>query len=600
MQRQSQLPHVPVSVAGTKFTALVDSGSAATLISSEAWSQISQKPPKRPGAAIQLRSVTGNVLPNQGETDLPVTIGDTTTTVRTQIITGIPFACILGIDFIRSANLILRAAENCVQVGQERIPITTNCGSYNGPRAVSTIRPMAIEPDQGIILTVQPDLLGTGKQIMEFTPLTETAAFSPHLNIPATLAETDEHGQMQITIQNPTEQTIHIPEGTVVGTTTHFEGEVATITFDESISGKEGETKQDNGKTMKSLWQGRWESRESFLRLFDLSHLEPPLRDKLEQLLCQYESIFSSPDFDLGQIQIAAHTIKIKPDSAPVYCRPFRCSEFEREELRRQLELMLKHGLIKPAYEGYRSPVLLVKKPGATSKTDQYRLVQSFVKLNAVTESIGYPLPNMQQILEDLGRHRGYFSSMDMTKSFWQLRIRPECAKYASFTTELGDWTPSVVLMGLKSSSNTLQRVVDQIYAPMLATGKVRCYLDDLICATSDKADHLHVLEQVFQLAKQHGVRYKPEKTKLFRQSIKLLGHVVSADGIRVDDGKILAITNIAPPTNKTETRSFLGISSFYRRHIEGYAKLAQPLINLLKKMYHFSLTPNVKRPSLH
>ena len=116
--------------------------------------------------------------------------------MRTQIITGIPFACILGMDFIRSANLLLRAAKNCVQVGQERAPITTNCSSYNRPRAVSIIRPMAIEHHQELILTVQPDLLGTGKQVIEFTPLTETAAFSPHLNIPATLAETNEHGQL--------------------------------------------------------------------------------------------------------------------------------------------------------------------------------------------------------------------------------------------------------------------------------------------------------------------------------------------------------------------------------------------------------------------
>ena len=152
---------------------------------------------------------------------------------------------------------------------------------------------------------------------------------------------------------------------------------------------------------------------------------------------------------------------------------------------------------------------------------------------------------------------------MDVTKSFWQLGIRPECAKYASFTTELGNFTPPVVLMGLKGDSETLQRVIDQIYGPVLATGKVRCYLDDLVCATPDEPEHLRMLEEVFRLAQQHGVKYKPSKTKLSRKSIKLLGHVVSSEGIRVDDAKISAINNIAPPTNKTKTRAYLGPTAF-------------------------------------
>ena len=736
MERKSELPHIQIDIKGTRLTALIDSGSAATLISSSAWSQIGDKPILRPGAAIQLRSVTGNILPNQGETELPVTIGPQTTKVKAQVISGIPFQCILGIDFIRTANLILRAAENCVQLGQERVPITSRCGNYDGPRAVSSVQALTLDPQQGAIVTVQSGLARKGRQLFEFVPLNEESKAHPSLKVTELLGETSETGLFQIQIANPTDHTVHLPAGTLLGSTVPIEGTVATVNFDsqlpspsapdsqqcnnqpwplnsshagklpphsphpngaeprqnskgksvhgnsrptdepsdgrpdpgseqkqhDSAGSKADETagtmdqlsgsaqkrtirmanaitqsafapqdKQkvgshaapghfegreqrqpepvpttdvaDKGRPMSQqkevtnpdesgepddAWIKRWTSREAFLQLFDLKHLTPEVRAQVEKLLCRYESIFASHDFDLGQIQIATHTIKIQPNSAPVYCRPYRCSEFERKELHRQLEQMLEHGLIEPAYDGYRSPVLLVKKAGATSASDQYRLVQSFIRLNAVTEPIRYPLPNMQQVLEDLGRHRGYFTSMDMTKSFWQLRIRPECAKYASFTTELGDFTPRVVLMGLKGASETLQRVIDQIYAPVLATGKVRCYLDDLVCATPDEAEHFQTLEDVFKLAKQYGVKYKPSKTKLFRRSIKLLGHVISSEGIRVDDAKISAITRIAPPTNKTETRAFLGLTAFYRAFAPGYAKIALPLINLLKKNVPF------------
>ena len=78
--------------------------------------------------------------------------------------------------------------------------------------------------------------------------------------------------------------------------------------------------------------------------------------------------------------------------------------------------------------------------------------------------------------------------------------------------------------------------------------------------------------------------KYKPSKTKLLYRSIKLLGHIITFDGNKVDESKVEAITKIAPPTNKTEVRAFLGITAFYRRFVTNYAKIALPLINLLKK----------------
>ena len=117
-----------------------------------------------------------------------------------------------------------------------------------------------------------------------------------------------------------------------------------------------------------SKWAGRsrWPSRQEFLEQFQLDHLSGDLRVNVENLLCRYEAIFACHEYDLGRIQIAAHTIKLKPGAEPVHSFPYPCSEHQRQELHRQLQEMLKHDLIEPAYDGFSSPCVLVKKKKRT------------------------------------------------------------------------------------------------------------------------------------------------------------------------------------------------------------------------------------------
>ena len=63
---------------------------------------------------------------------------------------------------------------------------------------------------------------------------------------------------------------------------------------------------------------------------------------------------------------------------------------------------------------------------------------------------------------------------------------------------------------------------------------------------------------------------------------------MVSAEGILVDPQKIVAILDWKPPTNVTEVRSFLGLAGYYRKFVEGFSKIATPLIKLTRKEEKF------------
>ena len=69
---------------------------------------------------------------------------------------------------------------------------------------------------------------------------------------------------------------------------------------------------------------------------------------------------------------------------------------------------------------------------------------------------------------------------------------------------------------------------------------------------------------------------------------MSFLGHIVSAEGIRVDPLKIEAFVSWKPPQNVTEVRSFLGLVGYYRRFVKEFSITAFSLTKLLRKGVKF------------
>ena len=109
-------------------------------------------------------------------------------------------------------------------------------------------------------------------------------------------------------------------------------------------------------------------------------------------------------------------------------------------------------------------------------------------------------------------------------------------------------------------------------------------FLDDIIVISTTFEQHLERLNAVFQRLKTANLKLKPSKYRLFQTKVKFLGSVVSADGIEPDPDKLKAISDWPVPENLTELRAFVGLASYYRRHVEGFSDIAKPLSELTKK----------------
>ena len=107
-------------------------------------------------------------------------------------------------------------------------------------------------------------------------------------------------------------------------------------------------------------------------------------------------------------------------------------------------------------------------------------------------------------------------------------------------------------------------------------------YLDDIVVFSDTEKEHIKHLAAVFERFREHGLKLKLSKCHFFRKEINYLSHHVSTKGMKPGMDNVEGIAGMAPPKTATGIRQFLGATRFYRRFIKGYAKIAQPLNNLI------------------
>ena len=105
---------------------------------------------------------------------------------------------------------------------------------------------------------------------------------------------------------------------------------------------------------------------------------------------------------------------------------------------------------------------------------------------------------------------------------------------------------------------------------------------------SKDAQEHKHHLRIVLQTLRENQLFAKLSKCEFWLKEVSFLGHIVSAEGIRVDPVKIEVVMNWKPPRNVTEVRSFLGLTCYYRRFVQGFSVIASSLTRLLRKGVKF------------
>ena len=308
---------------------------------------------------------------------------------------------------------------------------------------------------------------------------------------------------------------------------------------------------------------------ESLCNEYDVPPCAVPI---LSSLLEQYKCLFrKSP----GSTTLAEHFIPTT--GTPVKVPPRRIPANYCQDVERQIQTLLKDGIIEESSSPWLAPAVFVCK-----KTGDIRICVDYQELKKRTVKDAYPLPLPDEVQDKLAGSV-IFSTLDLQSGYWQLPAHVnDRAKTAFFPGPgLGLYQFCKMPFGLSGAPASFQHLMDTILRDL---SFVTTYLDELLIHSSSTEEHHRHLTTVFERLQSAGLTLRSGKCNIGVCQIRYLGHVFSGKGMEPDSTKITAVCEWPIPTNPTELRSFLGLASYYRRYIRQFADIAGPLYQLTNK----------------
>lgn len=322
-------------------------------------------------------------------------------------------------------------------------------------------------------------------------------------------------------------------------------------------------------------------SRKHVLDRLDFSHLNEDEKNKIMCLLRDFTDLFYVEGDNLSATTEIEHQIITNSDR-PLYSKIYRYPQVHESEIQRQIKDMLRQNIIRESNSPYNSPLWVVPKKQDNSGIKKWRIVIDYRKLNENTVDDKFPIPNLNGILDKLGKSQ-YFTTLDLAKGFHQILVKEEDRKKTAFSTHFGHYEFIRMPFGLKNAPSTFQRLMNSILREQINKTCV-VYMDDILVFSTSLEEHKNSLKSILEAIRKAKLKIQIDKCDFLKKETQFLGHLLTNKGIKPNPEKIKIIQNLQLPQTTKQIKSFLGMTGFYRKFIKDYAKIATPLTKALRK----------------
>ena len=233
--------------------------------------------------------------------------------------------------------------------------------------------------------------------------------------------------------------------------------------------------------------------------------------------------------------------------------------------------------IIQHSSSPFASSVVLVGK-----KDGSWRMCIDYMELSKHTIKDKFPIPIVEELIDELVGAM-FFSKIDLRSGYHQIRMNKEDIMKTTFRTHHGHFEFRIMPFGLSNAPVTFQGVMNYVFRSY-SRKFVLVFFDDILIYSKSLDEHIQHVTAVFDVMREHQLFAKESKCSLAITKVDYLGHSLSTKGVETDPAKIQAVRDWPTLKNVKQLRDFLGLSRYYRKFIKGYAHLAKPLTNLLRK----------------
>jgi hypothetical protein len=273
--------------------------------------------------------------------------------------------------------------------------------------------------------------------------------------------------------------------------------------------------------------------------------------------------------------------IDIKPDAVPRQCHDRKTPLSMRADLKEKLESYTEKGIITPVDypTEWISNNVSVRKSNGT-----LRICLDPSNLNKVIQRNHFPMPTLDDVLSELDGAK-VFSLCDAKDGFLQVKLSDQSSDLTTFWTPFGKYKWLRMPFGLSSSPEEFQRRLSDALNGLQG---ITVVADDILIygkgTTYKEAvqDHNQKLEQLLTRARRVNLKLNRDKCKFLLDTLPYIGHVITKDGVKADQNKIQAITDMPAPSNSDGVRRFLGHVNYLAKFIPNCSAECEPLRRLI------------------
>ena len=203
--------------------------------------------------------------------------------------------------------------------------------------------------------------------------------------------------------------------------------------------------------------------------------------------------------------------------------------------------------------------------------------------MNEWTIKNNYPLLLISDMLENIGTKK-VFMKIDLRWGYNNVRIKKGDEWKVAFTILEGSFEPIVMIFELTNLPAIFQAMMNELLQDLINTGKVAVFIDDVIVGMETEDGHDEIVAEVIRRLEENDLYMKLEKYKWKVWEVEFLGVVLGTEGIKMEKEKVKRVLEWLTPKYVKDVQKFLGLANYYRQFIQGFASIARPLHDTVKK----------------